>query len=142
MKHVVVGTAGHELHELEALVRWKRDGRLIAPAEFIPLAERSGLITPLTDWVLNEALRQVREWREDGTRIRVAVNVSARSLDPAARFTEKVDELLTRHEVDGDQLTIEVTESAVMGDPEQSIRVLRQSAVPLRCQLQNREGLW
>jgi diguanylate cyclase (GGDEF)-like protein len=120
----IVGTAGHELHELEALVRWKRDGRLIAPAEFIPLAERSGLITPLTDWVLNEALRQVREWRDQGTRIRVAVNVSARSLDPAARFTEKVDELLTRHEVDGDQLTIEVTESAVMGDPEQSIRVL------------------
>lgn len=120
----IVATAGHQLHELEALVRWKRDGRLVPPAEFIPLAERSGLITPLTDWVVNEALRQVREWRDAGTRLRVAVNVSARSLDPAARFSERIEELLTRHDVDGDQLTIEVTESAVMGDPEQSIRVL------------------
>jgi diguanylate cyclase (GGDEF)-like protein len=120
----IVGTAGRELHELEALVRWQRDGRLVPPAEFIPLAERSGLITPLTDWVVNEALRQVREWRDEGRRLRVAVNVSARSLDPAARFGEKVGELLTRHQVEPDQLTVEVTESAVMADPEQSIRVL------------------
>ncbi|MDQ2914534.1 MAG: EAL domain-containing protein, partial [Chloroflexota bacterium] len=120
----IVETAGHQLHELEALVRWQRGGRLVSPAEFIPLAERSGLITPLTDWVVNEALRQVREWRDEGTRLRVAVNVSARSLDPAARFAEKIDDLLTRHDVDADQLTVEVTESAVMADPEQSIRVL------------------
>ena len=120
----IVGTAGHELHELEALLRWQRDGRLVAPGEFIPLAERSGLIGPLTDWVVNEALRQVREWRDEGTRVRVAVNVSARSLDPSARAAEKIDELLTRHGVDADQLTIELTESAVMADPEQSIRVL------------------
>jgi diguanylate cyclase (GGDEF)-like protein len=120
----IVGTAGRELHELEALVRWQRDGRLVPPSEFIPLAERSGLITPLTDWVVNEALRQVREWRDEGRRLRVAVNVSARSLDPAARFDEKIAELLTRHQVEADQLTVEVTESAVMADPEQSIRVL------------------
>ena len=120
----IVGTAGHELHELEALVRWQREGRLVGPAEFIPLAERSGLITPLTDWVVNEALRQVREWRDDGARVRVAVNVSARNLDPAARLAEKIEELLKHHDVDGDQLTVEVTESAVMADPEQSIRVL------------------
>ena len=120
----IVGTAGHELHELEALVRWQREGRLVAPAEFIPLAERSGLISPLTDWVLNEALRQVREWRDEGTRVRVAVNVSARSLDPAARIAQKIEELLERHGVDADQLTVEITESAVMADPEQSIRVL------------------
>jgi EAL domain-containing protein (putative c-di-GMP-specific phosphodiesterase class I)/CheY-like chemotaxis protein len=120
----ILRTAGHELHELEALVRWQREGRLVAPAEFIPLAERSGLIAPLTDWVVNEALRQVREWRDNGSRVRVAVNISARSLDPAARLAEKIEELLARHEVDGDQLTVEVTESAVMGDPEQSIRVL------------------
>jgi EAL domain-containing protein (putative c-di-GMP-specific phosphodiesterase class I)/CheY-like chemotaxis protein len=82
------------------------------------------LITPLTDWVVNEALRQVREWRDEGRRLRVAVNVSARSLDPAARFDEKIGELLTRHQVEADQLTVEVTESAVMADPEQSIRVL------------------
>jgi diguanylate cyclase (GGDEF)-like protein len=120
----IMGTARHELHELEALVRWQRDGRLVAPAEFIPLAERSGLMTPLTDWVVNEALRQVREWRDDGARVRVAVNVSARNLDPAAHLAEKIEELLKHHEVEGDQLTVEVTESAVMADPEQSIRVL------------------
>jgi len=120
----IVGTAGHELHELEALIRWERDGRLLLPAEFIPLAERSGLIAPLTEWVVNEALRQVREWLDEGTRIRVGVNVSAKSLDPAARLAEKIEELLARHEVDADQLTVEVTESAVMADPEQSIRVL------------------
>jgi len=120
----IVSAAGHDLHELEALVRWKRDGRLVPPAEFIPLAERSGLINPLTDWVVNDALRQIREWRDEGRRLRVAVNVSARSLDPASRLVERIGELLTRHEVDADQLTVEVTESAVMSDPEQSIRVL------------------
>jgi diguanylate cyclase (GGDEF)-like protein len=120
----IVSTGSRDLHELEALVRWKRDGRLVPPAEFIPLAERSGLINPLTDWVVNDALRQIREWRDEGRRLRVAVNVSARSLDPASRFAEKIGELLTRHAVDADQLTVEVTESAVMADPEQSIRVL------------------
>jgi diguanylate cyclase (GGDEF)-like protein len=120
----IVGAAGHQLHEMEALVRWQRDGRLVAPADFIPLAERSGLIAPLTDWVMNEALRQVREWRDEGTRVRVAVNVSARSLDPAARIAEKIEDLLALHGVDADQLTVEVTESAVMADPEKSIRVL------------------
>jgi diguanylate cyclase (GGDEF)-like protein len=120
----IVGTAGHELHELEALIRWERDERLILPGEFIPLAEQSGLIAPLTDWVIGEALRQAREWLDEGTRIRIAVNVSAKSLDPTARIAEKIEELLTRHEVDADQLTVEVTESAVMADPEQSIRVL------------------
>jgi diguanylate cyclase (GGDEF)-like protein len=120
----IVGTAGHQLHELEALLRWERGGRLLLPGEFIPLAERSGLIAPLTDWVVNEALRQVREWRDEGTHVRVAVNVSARSLDPTSRIAEKIDELLARHQIDADQLTIEVTESAVMADPEQSIRVL------------------
>jgi diguanylate cyclase (GGDEF)-like protein len=120
----IVGTAGHELHELEALVRWQRDGRLVPPADFIPLAESSGLIAPLTDWVVNEAVRQMREWRDEGVRVRVAVNVSARSLDPAARIAEKIEEVLARHQVDPGQLTVEVTESAVMADPEQSIRVL------------------
>src|SRR4029078_5213449 len=106
----IVSAAGHDLHELEALVRWKRDGRLVPPAEFIPLAERSGLINPLTDWVVHDALRQIREWRDEGRRLRVAVNVSARSLDPASRLVERIGELLNSHGVGADPLSLRTPE--------------------------------
>ena len=113
------------VREFEALVRWERaDGRLVPPAEFIPLAERSGLIVPLTEWVLDEAIRQCREWQAQGTNVRVAVNVGARSLTASGRLREAVESSLQRHGLDAAHLTIEITETDVMADPEHSVRIL------------------
>ncbi|HEX2066711.1 MAG TPA: diguanylate cyclase, partial [Candidatus Thermoplasmatota archaeon] len=79
---------------VEALVRWEHaEHGLIPPDEFIPLAEHTGLIRPLTLWVLDEALRQCRAWQEDGLRLGVAVNLSVRNLyDPS--FSDEVARLL------------------------------------------------
>jgi len=121
----VLGLTERGVGEFEALVRWQRaDGRLVPPGDFIPLANRSGLIGPLTDWVLDEAMRQAREWMDQGRHLRIAVNVSARSLLPSANLRETVEATLGRHGVDASHLTIEVTETDVMADPEQAIRVL------------------
>ncbi len=112
---------------VEALVRWQHPERgLLAPGEFISVAEQSGLIVPLTRWVLDEALRQSRAWSDAGWPMRVAVNVGAKSLDRSAGLPALVKELLQRHAVDPDLLVLEVTESDVMTDPEQAIACLRE----------------
>jgi diguanylate cyclase (GGDEF)-like protein len=101
---------------VEALVRWQHPKRgLLLPGEFIPLAERTDLIRPLTDWVLREALRQHRVWRESGIVVSIAVNVAASCLlDPA--FPEQVAALLARYEMLPALLTLEITESAMITD--------------------------
>ena len=84
---------------MEALVRWQHPVRgLVPPDDFIPLAERTGLISPLTHYVLDEALRQCHQWRDAGHQLSVAVNVSARRLLDLS-FPDEVGELLARHQV-------------------------------------------
>ncbi|MGH2442062.1 MAG: EAL domain-containing protein [Chloroflexota bacterium] len=109
---------------VEALVRWQHPERgFTFPDYFIPLAEESGLIKPLTLWVLNEALRQHRVWKEQGVQLRVAVNVSARVLhDP--ELLETVHQLLKTWDVEPSNLEVEITESAIMVDPEQAKKTL------------------
>jgi len=109
---------------VEALVRWQHPERgLIAPDRFIPLAEETGLVRPLTLWVLNKALSQQRQWLEQGYDVRVAVNVSARILhDPELLST--VLELLVRWGVEPSRLMIEITESAIMVDPDGAMKLL------------------
>jgi diguanylate cyclase (GGDEF)-like protein len=108
----------------EALVRWQHpDHGLLAPGEFIPLAERTGLIHPLTRWVLDAALGQAAEWHRNGHRLSIAVNVSTRCLlDPS--FPDQVSERLAAWEVPAGSLMLEVTESAVMADPARALDVL------------------
>ena len=102
-----------EVVGVEALVRWQRPERgVVAPDDFIPLAERTGLIGPLTMCVLNTPLAQVGQWADSGRRIPVAVNVSARNL--ADDFASQVSALLRRHGVAAALLEVEETESAVM----------------------------
>lgn len=110
---------------MEALVRWRDPERgLVAPGEFIAIAEETGLIRDLGDWVLAAACRQLRVWIDQGrTAGPVAVNVSARQLENPG-FADQVAELLARHGLSSQHLEIEVTESAVMTDPEQSIGML------------------
>jgi EAL domain-containing protein (putative c-di-GMP-specific phosphodiesterase class I) len=112
-----VTLANGEIESVEALVRWQHAERGLLPAsEFIPLADQTGLIKPLTAYVLDAALRQCRRWDDDDIGVRVAVNVDMRTLlDP--RFPEEVETLLRKWEVDPGRLELEITEGTIMADP-------------------------
>jgi len=110
---------------MEALIRW-RDPQMgmISPADFIPLAEETGLIEAIGDWVLDAACAQMKHWSSQGIIAGpVAVNVSARQLDNPD-FTDKVKSTLARHALAPDFLQIEVTESTVMAKPDMAIDAL------------------
>jgi len=112
------------VEDVEALVRWQhpRDG-LVVPDGFICLTEQTGLIRPFTEWVLNAALRQCDEWRRAGRDLKVAVNLSARNLqDP--RLPEIVAGLLRMWDVDPPRFELEITESAIMANPEHALEGL------------------
>jgi EAL domain-containing protein (putative c-di-GMP-specific phosphodiesterase class I) len=114
---------GHVLG-VEALVRWQHPTHgLVPPGEFILLAERTGLIGPLTHYVLDAALRQCRAWRLGGHELSVAVNVSARRLLDL-EFADQVASLLTAWEVPARLLVVEITESTIMVDPGRALEVL------------------
>jgi diguanylate cyclase (GGDEF)-like protein/PAS domain S-box-containing protein len=111
---------------VEALIRWHHpsDG-LVLPAEFIPLAEETGLILPLGEWVLNEACRQLRAWRDDGIEgVTMAVNLSAHQLHSPVLLAH-VARALEKHGLTGSDLELEVTESVAMHDPAASISQLK-----------------
>ena len=112
--------------QLEALVRWRHPQHgLMPPDDFIPLAERTGLISALTSWVLNEALAQCRSWQDESLQLGVAVNLSGRSLqDP--ELLELVGEALYRWRLDPSCLTLELTESSIMSDPDHVMNVLER----------------
>jgi diguanylate cyclase (GGDEF)-like protein len=111
---------------VEALVRWEHPQRgLLAPGQFVPLAEDTALIHPLTAWVLDEAVRQCAAWRLDGLFVAVAVNISARSLTRHG-LVELVSETLARHQLPASALHVEVTESAIIARPEMARQVLNQ----------------
>lgn len=101
---------------VEALVRWQHPVRgLVCPDEFIPFAELTGIIGPLTQYVLNLALSQVRAWADTGTWIQVAVNISARNLLDN-KLVIQIADLLERYGLAPNMLALEVTESAIMID--------------------------
>jgi len=109
---------------VEALVRWPHPEQgYIPPAEFIPLTEHTGLMKPLTHWVLNEALRQLREWQDGGHDMNIAVNLSASSLQDRT-LVETISVLLCLWNVDPKGLAVEITESAIMVDPDHALEVL------------------
>ena len=111
---------------VEALVRWRHPTRgLIAPGAFIPLAEQTGLIKPLTERVLDLALRDVRLWRARTHDCPVAVNLSTRNLlDPL--LPDLVRELLRKHDVPASALRFEITESVLLAEPERAMETLNQ----------------
>jgi EAL domain-containing protein (putative c-di-GMP-specific phosphodiesterase class I) len=113
---------------VEALVRWRDPVRgLVPPDEFIPLAERTGLVHRVTAFVLGEALDQVLVWREQGVRIPVAINVSMRDLqetDVAGLVAAELD----AHDLPPSVLVLEVTESVLARDPGRAVATLRELA--------------
>jgi diguanylate cyclase (GGDEF)-like protein len=110
---------------VEALIRWQHpEHGLLPPDLFIPIAERSGLSKPLTLYVLDQSLAQVRRWHDDGFEISVAVNLTLRNLhDPA--FPLDVERLLDKHGLTSQWLQLEITESIVMADPVRVLGVLK-----------------
>jgi EAL domain-containing protein (putative c-di-GMP-specific phosphodiesterase class I) len=114
------------VRQAEALLRWQHPqfGN-VSPAEFIVLAERTGSIQILTRWVIEEAMRQLAEWARRGLHVQVSVNISADDL-LSEDLAERVSNLLTLYRVPAEQLVFEITESAVMREPEHALRVLNR----------------
>ena len=113
---------------VEALVRWPHPTKgLISPDRFVPLAEQSGLIGPLTTWVLDAALAQCAAWVEAGLELQVAVNLSMRNLRDAT-IVALVEQLLQRHGVPSRLLCLELTESTIMTDVRGTRETLRRLA--------------
>ncbi len=121
----LIDLASDRATHVEALVRWQHPTNgFLPPDEFIPLAEQSGNIQRLTAWCLEQAIAQCSVWRQEGITLTVAVNLSARDL-PNRRLPGMIAELLHRYEAQAHWLTLEITESALMQEPEQALRVLR-----------------
>jgi diguanylate cyclase (GGDEF)-like protein len=121
-----IDVASGEVHGVEALVRWNHPTRGIQyPDTFIPLAENTGLIAPITFFVVEQALRQVRSWQEGGLDLSVAVNLSVRHLTDMS-LPDRVAVALERWGVAPSRLIIEVTESSIMTDPKRAAVVLQQ----------------
>ncbi len=123
-----VSLPGGEVRGVEALLRWHHPQRgMIPPGVFIPAAERTPVIRPLTRYVLEAAVAQCARWRAAGRHLDVAVNVSARNLLDD-RFVDDVLEVLARWEVPASSLELEVTESAIMADPARAQLILGRLA--------------
>lgn len=110
----------------EALIRWHHpEHGIIPPDEFIPLAERTGLIRPITDWVIETALKQNKAWRKMGYELHVAVNVSARSFQNT-KLVEIIKGTLEKLDMPASSLEVEITENILMSDLINTTRVLKQ----------------
>ncbi len=121
-----VALATRQITGVEALARWKHPDRgWIPPGEFIPVAERMGLIKPLTTAVAEIAARQSRVWEQAGQPVTVAINVSMRNLlDP--EFPESIKRIVARASGDPRRLKLEITESAIMAEPSRVLETMNR----------------
>jgi diguanylate cyclase (GGDEF)-like protein len=111
---------------VEGLVRWKHPRRgMIPPDQFVGPAEQTGLIHPLTQWVMAAGMRQCKAWRKSGTTLTVSVNLSARNLLDDT-LPAQIAELLRTNGISVDWMTFEITESAIMVDPAHALDILNR----------------
>lgn len=109
---------------VEALLRWKHPQRgMIPPDEMIPIAEQTGLIRPLTMWVLNYALKQVDSWRRQGIQMNVSVNLSVWNIQDQS-LVDELRAIFSTWNIPPTSLKLEITESAMMANPERALEVL------------------
>jgi diguanylate cyclase (GGDEF)-like protein len=105
---------------MEALIRWRHPTRgVVQPDDFVPLLEETGLIVEVGRWVMREACRQGAEWRQAGHEVGIAVNVAARQLD-RDEFVHEVRDALSESGLEPEQLTIEITETTIMANAEET----------------------
>jgi EAL domain-containing protein (putative c-di-GMP-specific phosphodiesterase class I) len=115
-----------EITGAEALMRWHHPQRgLVGPTVFIPIAERFGLIGAMGNWLIDEACRQAGVWRDEGLRMRVAINLSGYQLRHAD-LADRIDAALRRHRINPQLLTCEITESVAMEDASNAIRMVER----------------
>ena len=111
---------------VEALVRWQHpENGLIPPNLFIPMAEQTGLIHPLTYWVLNEALSQISLWRQQGLKLMISVNLAVQNLLDA-QIIDIIAKSLKEKKIEPSWLMLEITESCLMADPVRAQKTLQQ----------------
>jgi EAL domain-containing protein (putative c-di-GMP-specific phosphodiesterase class I) len=123
-----IALPGGEVVGVEALARWDHpELGYIPPVQFIPLVEMSDLIHAFTRRVLDMACAQAAQWKRAGRPLRVAVNLSARNLADDT-LPDDIARTLARHDLDPSTLDLEITESALMADPEHATRLLEQIA--------------
>ncbi len=127
----IVSLATGKIIEFEALLRWHHPKRgLISPAEFIPLAEESGLIVPIGMWVLREACRQASAWHNQDRSLtqlplKIGVNLSVKQFSQPD-LIEQLDQILAETQLDGRSLTLEITDSAIMDNGEVATKLLQK----------------
>jgi len=122
----IVRLADGSIDGLEALIRWQDPkGGILPPGEFIPLAEELGLIEAIGDWVISELARQQLEWKDAGYDVGVGFNLSPRQLW-SAHLAEKVVGKLKSQSVDPHRITVEITESTAMADPDRTQKILQE----------------
>jgi EAL domain-containing protein (putative c-di-GMP-specific phosphodiesterase class I) len=110
---------------VEALLRWKTDEGLVFPGDFITLAEETGLIVPIGEWLLGEACRQLKEWHQSTPiPISMAVNLSARQFADA-NFLSTTKQIINNSGIDTRFLTLELTESLFFGENHDNLEILR-----------------
>jgi diguanylate cyclase (GGDEF)-like protein/PAS domain S-box-containing protein len=123
-----MAVATGEVRAVEALLRWHHPQRgLVMPDDFVPVAQQTGLIKPLTLYVLARALEQCRAWQEDGTPLSIAINLSTRNLLDV-EFPDEVELLLDRWDVDPALVEFEITESTMLADPARTRGILERLA--------------
>ncbi|MDR3516140.1 MAG: EAL domain-containing protein [Azospirillaceae bacterium] len=114
-----------ELMGFEALIRWRLAGRLIPPMDFIPIAEDTGLINSIGDWVIDAACQTIARWQAKASALPLAVNVSAQQLTDTG-FPGRVAAALQRHRIDPALLELEITETVLMQDVLSNMAVLEK----------------
>lgn len=121
-----IGVTSGEIVGVEALVRWNHPARgLLQPADFIPVAEVTGLIRPLTRWVIGEGLAQLSRWKQQGLQLTLALNISARDLaDPT--FVPELRRRVQASDVNPSSVEVEITESSLMADPVRTSTALQE----------------
>jgi diguanylate cyclase (GGDEF)-like protein/PAS domain S-box-containing protein len=125
----IVSLEDGALTGFEALIRWKHPRLgMVSPMDFIPLAEDTGLIVPIGEWVLREACRQLADWRKmmaGGRKLTMSVNISGKQLDDLG-FIGLIEGILLDSGLEASCLKLEVTESAIMGNPEMAATILEK----------------
>lgn len=119
-----ISLSSNKVVSVEALIRWYHpEIGLIFPDQFIPIAENSGLIDDLSDWVLEQAFAQWKQWQDSGLDLQVAINLSARNL-ANPELPKRVAELCEQYGMHTNGIKAEITESAIMYNPEQVIEIM------------------